>query len=455
MNRNLNIAAAIAAVLGTAAGVGSAVAQPTITSAAAPDVAFYISGSSAATNAVLGAIQTNLCGGAANALTVTGNPNGNFYAVSCVPASGVASANGTDVYTIFYRNEGGSVTGALPIVNNKTINQLDLTNTSAISLTTCVSGSTACTETVNGVSASNGTDDSFSGGVTKEATDLGIMDVEPAALTGNNYPTPYSTTVWGPINQAGLQGLTGYPLFDEVYALYVNTGGSTAWGSGEVPIKISKAMASQILQKLVTNWSLVTDVNGNPVATSSLAISLVNREQGSGSRAATDLLITGDTCQTAGAALGTTAVGYFSTGNVLSAASTKAGAITYATIDQSKTNMTQVWLNGIQPSNAAAAAGQYDFWVEATVATNSNVTLTTKQSNLLTFLTSQMQAVGTAPHLADVNAIPGIAGNTAAVSIGSTANNATGSLSGLGSSTIYINPFTRGQVTCNQPSYVP
>ena len=46
------------------------------------------------------------------------------------------------------------------------------------------------------------------------------MDVEPSALaTANNYPTAYSTTAWGPQNQAGLSILPAAGLFDEVYGI--------------------------------------------------------------------------------------------------------------------------------------------------------------------------------------------------------------------------------------------
>jgi len=62
----------------------------------------------------------------------------------------------------------------------------------------------------------------------------------------------------------------------------------------------------------------------------------VNREQGSGSRTATDLYFTGDHCTIP---LQTRFRNprrygdYFSTGNVLAAANTIPGAITYASID--------------------------------------------------------------------------------------------------------------------------
>jgi hypothetical protein len=447
MNRNAKIAAAIAAILGTVAGTDSALAQvsnpPSLANATSAPVTLYIAGSSAAKNAVLGALQLDICGGASNALSFTSTSNGNFFAVSCAPASGKAGADGNTYYTIYYRDEGGSVVGALPIVNNVNVNQLDLTQ-----ITSCAS-TTVCNPTVTGASTANGTDDSFTGPLTKQPVQLGILDVEPAVLsTTNNYPTGYSTAVWGPTNKSGLVSLNGSAtaLFDEVYGIYVNTSG----GAFTAPLSLSKQMVQAILARSVTNWSLVTDVAGSPVTSSSVAITIANREPGSGSRAAVDLLIEGDTCDTAGKNLiGTT--GYFSTSDVLNAANSVAGAITYATIDQSASNMTKVNLNGITPSNLAAATGAYDFWVEATAVTNPNVSYSSLQSAFISYFTSDLQAIATAPHLLDVLANPTVGGNTASANtLGTASTNAA-----LGSATIYVNPFNRSKITCNLPGYVP
>jgi hypothetical protein len=452
MNRNSTIAAAVAAILGTAAGAQSALAQvsnpPSLANATSAGVTLYIAGSSAAKNAVLGALQADICGGASNALTFTSTSNGNFFAVSCAPASGKAGADGNTYYTIYYRDEGGSVVGALPIVNNVPVLTLDLTQISSCATTT------VCNPTVIGGSTANGANDSFTGPLTLQPVQLGILDVEPSAIaTANNYPTGYSTAVWGPSNAAGLVSINGSAaaLFDEVYGIYVNES-STGANFTESPLLLSKQMVEQILTRSVSNWSAVTDVNGNPVTSGSLAITVVNREPGSGSRAAADLLIAGDTCQTQGKHLiGST--GYFSTSDVLGAANSVAGAITYATIDQSASNMTKVWLNGISPSNLAAATGAYDFWVEATTLTNPNVSYTPLQTAFLSYFTSELQAIATAPHLADVLANPSVGGNTAAVNTAGTASLTT--VPGLGTFTIYINPFTRGKVTCALPSYAP
>jgi ABC-type phosphate transport system substrate-binding protein len=466
MNSNTTIAAAIAAVLGTAAGSAFATAPGTATTptqAASPTVSLYIAGSSAASAGVLSALESDLCGD--QYLLYSSTSNKNFFAVSCEPASGVAgTTNATTVYTVWYRDEGGSVVGALPVVTGYNPKQLDLTQ-----LTGCATN--PCTPTILGASTGNGTDDSFTGALVSEPVQFGILDVEPSVFglaSEHNYPTAYSNTVWNPSNipiptvLSGLTNLASGSLFDEVYGIFVNNASLTEGGSAvstSNPLKLSEAMVANILSKSVTNWSLVTDVTGNPVASGNVPIVIVNRETGSGSRAATDLLITGDACKSGGKVLSEqnvtgkspVNVDYFATGDVLTAANTITGAITYATIDQTKPNLSLVSLNGITPSNLAAAAGQYDFWVEASYVVNPSQasTFSPAQSSLVTFLTTELQNVGTTPHLVDIDAIPTAANGASATLTAQTAP------SGLGGASIYINPFTRAGTTCSVPGYVP
>jgi PBP superfamily domain len=454
MNPNSKISAAIAAVLGTATFAGSAFANdvpPTLAEASGSTaVQLYVAGSSAAKNAILGALEVNLCGGIANATVVSSVSNKNFGAVSCTPANGTAGADGNTYYTVYYRFEGGSVVGALPLVNNDIVQTLDLTKNSfiACSAGTGSTGSGTCSATVTGSSSANGTTDTFTGPVTQQAVHLGVLDVEPAALaTANNYPTAYSTSAWGPQNPSGLTTLAKAGLFDEVYGFYVN--GLPA------NLSLSTETLTAILTKKITNWSKVTDTAGAQVSSTSLPIVVVNREQGSGSRAAADLLIVGDTCQTlqsTGIKEPPTTVDYFSTGDVLNAASSTNGSITYATIDNAPVSSTQqlININGVQPNTLNAATGAYPFWTEATVAVNPNSALSTQQTALLSFITTTLQAIATAPHLKDINAIPGIAGNTGHVNVAG--NGDTALNTNLGTATIYVNPFTRNQISCSVPS---
>src|SRR5580658_2713803 len=320
MVRNMTVSAAVASVL--ASGAAMAQLQPTPAQAANPTVGLYISGSSAAKNAVLGALETgaSFCGGTFSLFSSTGDTN--FFAVSCAPlaSSGLPSANGTNVFTIWYRDEGGSVTGALPLVSGSQINQL------ALAGATGSAGSYSVA--VGGASGTNGIDDSFTGGVQKEPVQMGITDVEPAALVGNNYPSAYKSSVYGKATPAQLAGLTQATIFDQVFGVFVNTNSSAfstaekaGQGTATASLRSEERRVAAILQGNQTNWNDVPDTSGNAVASSSLPITIVNREQGSGSRTATDLFFTGDHCSSVAQTAIQESTGgtadYFSTGNVL------------------------------------------------------------------------------------------------------------------------------------------
>jgi hypothetical protein len=451
MNRT-TVAAAVAAVL---AG-GSAVAQPSISQINAVPAAntIYIAGSSAIKAALINNIYTNFCsGGKAAATTITSNgTNKNFEGISCNPQAGAAS--NTNLYNVWIRVEGGSVTGYLPVVNNITVKQIDGPTLTANPIT------------INGSSTGNGTDDSFSvsagGSLTEHKVDLGIGDVEPKALIGNNYPSAYSTAVWGAQNPAGMFGLSASPLVDEVYGIFVNETGGTFT---ENPLVLSQETVAAILSHGLKNWSQVYDTSGSSVS-SALAITIVNREAGSGSRAATDILMVGDGCSSAGRAIklfdASGATDYFSTGDVMTAASSVAGSITYATIDNdfanggstSFPNMTLVDLNGVLPTNLAAASGSYPFWVEASFVDNSGTT--GADDTAIKTIVSGLQNQGSTSSIADINAIPDLTLANGGGLVNSVVH-AVASNSGLvppgGSGvTIYINPYTRNDSTCSTPT---
>jgi ABC-type phosphate transport system substrate-binding protein len=451
MNRNLSIAAAVAAALSSAASFAAGPSIATITGTPAANT-INVMGSSAIKNALTSSIINNFCGGSTNATVVTSNgTNSNFLGVACTPAAGQATNAGN--YNVWVRFEGGSVTGYLPIVNNAAVNEIDGTALTANPIT------------VNGSSAANGTDDSFTvsagGALVKKIPDLGIGDVEPQALINNNYPNDYSTGVWGPPNGTGMFNLTSKPLVGEVYAVYVNQN-STLFT--ENPLLLSHQTVASILTHQITNWSQVYDTGNHPVVSGSLAITIVNREYGSGSRAATDILVVGDSCGSGGNASVTlftkpSANRYFATGDVLKAANSIPGAITYASIDNApggtgnQANLQWVSLDGIAPSSLAAAQGAYPFWVEAQYV--NNTANTGGDSVAVNNIVAGLQNQQTTSALADIIAIPLLTGANGTAYNQSVHLNP--SLSGLVPSgggvgaTVYINPYTRKGITCNNP----
>ncbi|HMK85712.1 MAG TPA: hypothetical protein VK437_07125 [Steroidobacteraceae bacterium] len=453
MNRNSTLAAAIAAVLASGSSMAS---SPTPASAAAPNVGLYVAGSSAAKNAILGALEgtaspaAGLCAGSYSVFSSTGDTN--FFAVSCTPGSstGLPSANGSNIFTIWYRDEGGSVTGALPLVSGSTINQLSLAGATGSGPSYSVS--------VPGSSASNGIDDSFASGVFKAPVQFGITDVEPARLTGANYPSAYKSSVYGKATATQLANLTATTIFDQIFGIFVNTNSAAfsaaeaaGQGTSTASLQLSRDAVANILNGTDANWNEVQLPGGAAVTTTSLPIVIVNREQGSGSRTSTDLFFETDECNTVTQSpiLETTkgTADYFSTGNVLAAANGIPGSITYASIDNagstSYPNLTLVAINGVQPSQLNAASGVYGDWFEATAVTGSNYTsLSADQQGLIQYLITAFQTESTAPGAVDILANPNY--NTAALPVSSTA-------SVNGGVTIYINPFTRGGVSCNVP----
>jgi len=443
MRSSMLIATAVAAALSAASGLAVA-APPNLAQAAAATNTLYIAGSSAAKAGILKALQTTLCGGASNALTISSTGNTNFLAVSCTPTlAGVPAV----VTTVYYRTEGGSVVGALPIVTGKAIATLDLTN--AGSTITCTT--TTCSAPVGGSSAANGISDTFTGNVVKHTVQLGITDVEPGVLTGNNYPGAYQTSVYGKATTAQMQALPFQTLFGQAFGIFVNTN-SAAFPAAEKNttttagvLNISKAALTNVLQGNVTNWNAVPDTSGNAVATSQ-AITIVNREQGSGSRTSADIFFTNDGCQTGGTPIKEVnpTLDFFSTGNVLAAANSTPGSITYASIDNfnltTSPNLVLVNIDGITPSNLTAASGQYGMWYESTAVISP--TLSGNSLTLANTIIGVLQDIASEPHLIDVVAIPGNANNTPALPVSSTAD---------GSPAIYVNSYTRAGSSCSAP----
>jgi hypothetical protein len=429
--RNYTIAAAVALALGGTSVVHAAV--PSNAQCAAPGAALYVAGSSAAQNAFANALATDLFGGAANEVTFSGT-NGNFKAFCGFAASGnTAGIAANTIVTVHYRGEGGSVVGVLPIINNKTVKFLDLTQAA------CQVAAPA----VTGTSATVGTTDGWTGCVASHSVELGVADLEPTVFQNQNYPSAYSPAVFGnKPSGAALAALSTKPLFQQVFGVYINTVGINGGAAGQV-LNLSRATVGQILAGNYTDWSAVPSATGGQVSSTSQAITVVNREAGSGSRAGASIFALDYGCNGAAPAINdpSPANDSYATGDALTAAAATNGAITYASIDNTKTGLSIANLSGVTPSNLAAATGQYDWWFEA-VAVQGTVTSPggTTLSNWLTG--GELANVATAPHTAQVNSIPNVGTNVAAVPL--TSNT-------LGGKTIYISPFSRTGNSCSPP----
>jgi len=468
MNHNVKVAAAVAAIL--SAGVSSAQTNGPSPTAAQNGIPLYISGSSAAKTAILQTLETGVSGGSpvfcagVNYSVFSSTPDPNFFAVSCIPSSAAGLSDTGSVYTVWYRAEGGSVTGALPIISGANIKQMTLNANVATT-------STGYQVTIGGASTGNGLNDTFTN-TFPAPVQLGITDVEPGALVKNNYPSAYSTSAYGKATASQLIGLaTGNSvILDQVFAVFVNTNesalASVNAGQGKAAgnpstttpsnLSLSAQTIATILQGKVTDWGkvpLAGSATGAAVAATGTPITVVNREQGSGSRTATDIFFTGDHCSTDSANLPIASSGssiwpteYFSTSDVLTNANTIPGSITYATIDQagaSFPNLTLVAIDNVQPSNLAAATGQYGDWFEAWAITNPATTgdAATLAGNLVSALQNISQ-LGFGQ--IDLLANPLQSSVAPALPVTNTAGGTT-------AKPIYTNPYQRGGNSCQDP----
>ena len=428
---NLKIAAAVAVAIG---GHSLAEASPTVAACAGATAKLYIAGSSAAQPAFATALANDLFD--AGGETVISGSAGNFkaYCGAAKAGNGAGIATGT-ITTIYYRGEGGSVVGALPIVSGKAIKMLDISS----------AGCQVSSPAIGGTSATVGTTDGWTGCVSNHVVEMGITDLEPTVFTPPNYPSGYSTAVFGSANKTQLGNLVSTPLFQQVFGIYVNTSGINGGGTGQI-LNLSRETVANILNGSYTDWNAVPSASGGAVSSTSRSITVVNREAGSGTRTGASIYFLGTNCVTYPGTLSdpNPATDGYATGDVLATAAATPGAITYASIDNSNASLALAQLSGVTPGNLAATSGQYDWWFEAT-AQKGNIT-SPGGTGIYNFLVGgELQAIATAPHAVDVLAIPNVGGNVATVPVTSSTVN---------SKVIYINPFTKGGNSCSIPSEV-
>jgi hypothetical protein len=426
MGDNSKIAYAVALVLGT---IGTAAqAQPTVTQCKTPNETLYVAGASAAQTGVGNALNTDAFGG--TALTFSAS-NGNFKAYCGISANTNIAPLG-DIVVVHYRAEGGSVVGALPIVSGHSVKFLDLTNSSV----------TSTTVTTGGSSGTVGTTDGWTGPLTEHTVEVGVTDMEPSQFVVSDYPSSYSTGVYGAASPAQLAGLTKTVLFDQVFGLFVNTigfNGSTASGQA---VNLGRSTAANILAGgTYTDWSQVpngTTTPGTTVSSTAAPIVVVNREAGAGVRVAAAIYFLNYNCPQLTTPIAETgAPDAYTQSDALTTAETTPGAITYASIDNAgKPNLTTVSLNGIAPSNFAPVSGQYDWWYEAQLIKGTIVS--GGGPTVYAFLRTALANVNTAPHQTDVLAIP------TSFNPGNPSPN-----TAVPGPAIYVNPFTRNNNSCN------
>jgi hypothetical protein len=436
--RNVHIAAAVAAALGVG---GTAFAQPTPTTAMEAAHNVYMAGSSAAVNGVVAWLEGTVCGNSGYSLftsptSTLGQPD--FRAVSCTAASGQPFAG--DTLTVWYRPEGGSVVGVFPVFNNVAINELNMS--AACNTAGTISGTNAtynCTN-IAGTTPQNGTDDSFSVGVSKHTVDIGISDLEPGVFSsvatgdkdawaggGGNDPIPtYASSFTGPqINVQAAQASAHSIIFEQVFGFMVNTN----LGISNLP----KEQIAAIFDNVVKSWSNVaTSSSGTVTGATSTPIVVCNREIGSGTRGSTDIFLNGHGCSgiaspqyltdVAGETNGsvTEPADNFATNLSIDCVNRNQNSIGYVSIDNfskfgttSAPNVTSIQVSGITASQANAAVGTYAYVYEASM--NENPSASSDGTTFYSAAVPVLQTGSTTAKSGQILAIPGYAGNSASI----------------------------------------
>jgi ABC-type phosphate transport system substrate-binding protein len=465
---NSRIAAAVSAAIGLTAAAG-AFAGPTPTVANGAAHRIFVAGSSAAAAGFINYVENQLCTGGWSTFntptTAAGLPD--FRAVSCSTSANAAVFKNSTL-TVWYRAEGGSAIGVLPVLNGTAIKQLDLGSAAAACAVVGTTGTNtaySCTG-VTGTASVNGTADSWGGAVLAQNIDVGVSDLEPsvfgtltgssahAVAGGGNHDAfgTYSTVLTGATNQKVSDinnKLTTTPIFQQVFGFAVSTG----LGITDLP----KAQIAAIFDGAVTDWSNVGKSDNTRVKTTPTTIIVCNREVGSGTRAAADIFLNGTGCSNVGAAaklqdfdgVGGQPANNLQTFAELDCVNTHANAIGYASIDNlTAAKIAATWpainalaVDGVVPSLNAAGLGAYEFVFEAAV--NRDLTPSTDGLAFYNAVAPALQDVNTTSTSAQVLAIPNLDVNgdnvaTVPLSKGTVAPN----------TNVPVSDFTRGANSC-------
>jgi ABC-type phosphate transport system substrate-binding protein len=199
-----------------------------------------------------------------------------------------------------------------------------------------------------------------------------VSDLEPEKFLGDNWPGGFFTTEPTATELSNISSIT--PLIGQVFAVYVNNGlGAT--------LNLSKQTLTAIFQGQYADWNTVPKADGTGfVSASSVPLKLCNRDVGSGTRAGVLLYFNGYSCNPAAGTFLTTGPKVVTalnndTGAERTCIKNTVGGIGYAVIQTAANvtanNMTVVSINGVLPTVGNAAAGQYDYWFEATFNSGS------------------------------------------------------------------------------------
>jgi hypothetical protein len=368
-----------------AAALVATAAQALVPTTGSYDISLVVSGSSAL-EPTFAKEFGNICqAGTLDNYTASGSPAPAMAAFSCTTVPGAPLTDATienKNVIVYYRFEGGSAYGVAPIAKSTQVYRLvvDASCTGATPTWTCP------------VTGWNFAAESGSGNITLATTQLGISDVEPNKFVGANWPGGFFGAA---PNAAQLALITSVrPIIAQVFAVYVSTNVSAS------NINLTRAALTEIMEGSVADWSSVPKGDNTGFVSAGLPLVQCNRDNGSGTRAGAGFYFTEYGCGGPGLGnVGGLAVNA-STGTEVACIGTPPagkGAIGYAAY-QGATNpagTSLVLINGIQPNVKNAAAGQYDYYFEATA--NSGASLSGLPSNLATAIVNRLRDAANVP----------------------------------------------------------
>ncbi len=383
MRNYSKVSVAVAAVLGASSAL--AVNNPNYT------LELTIAGSSAMRDATIAEFTNVLCqtGTVAGPFVSTqgtpsasGGENPDFRALTCTLQNNLGVGTNT-IAAVYYRSEGGSVFGIFgnPFLNGGVplpLNRLNIGPAGGAQ-----PASFAVFETVPQLVA-----DTQTGAVIKDTVDLGVSDVEPAALIGENYGNEYTFIPFAAPSKTTLQSVPTFgAVVGEVYAPIVsNTGGSSGFanGTGLGTSGLTSQEIATIFAGSATDWNQIPSAVAAGGVPASAPITVCRRDAGSGTQTVTSTHFLGTNCSTGGkpfvtaTTLTPNVVTNFATGDVLSCVSSHPGSIGLVTLQTAAkytgAAATQITVDGVLGTAVNAAQGKYGYYGEAYFIKNTQVT---------------------------------------------------------------------------------
>jgi len=390
-----SIAAAVAVALTSSY---SALALDEATTLAAPNK-LTVAGASAARDSFLTELTSANGPCVGTTVDVYRATAGDFRAYSCTLKSAALAPElgtiGGQNAVIYYRSEGGSAWGAVSLVPNNTFNapagsikRLDVTT--ACVTTTVLTGGRPTHDCATTYNIAN---DSGTGQLVNDLTELAVGDVEPGMFKDTNYPSSAAFKPYNTATGAALDALLYDTGYDQLFGVFVNT---IAGRPTNAITNLTKQDLAAIFSGAYSDWSQVPKQDNTGYYDPGQII-VCRREPGSGTQVIAAAKYVNVGCggpsvafvadTSAGTADGV--VESTTTSNLETCVATNGGAAAPAAaiginvFKTAPTNTRFVSINGVVPSKTSAALGQYPIWNELTLTKRPGLATSDARANIL------------------------------------------------------------------------